>query len=450
MNAVSRALVALGLLFVSLGVARAAVAEADAAALRGALTAVGAERAGNADGTIPPWALDTAKAAPAGKLLPVADAEPGAPLFTITIDNMNRFRDWLTEGHMRLLQEYNTYSMKVYPARRTVRASDAIEKATLANATRCRLVGSDDPENCTLGFPFPIPRNGAEAIWNHKLRWRGAGLSRVNNNLVVDPKGQSQTTQVREDFRFLYANVAKPQPLTSGMRDIYQMVSQTLTPPRLAGTELLIHERSGTGTAGRQAWVASRKVTRMRRDPNACCDNFTAGAEGLQFYDQMDMFNGSLERYSWKLVGKRELLIPYNSTRVPGADKGDFSGLAKPWHINQEWPHYELHRVWVVEAALKAGSAHPVRKRIFYIDEDSWNIAAVDLLDVYDQAYQFQEAHLYFDPQLRANAAVAELVYQFDTGRYLVSGLVSATDAAGQPQPAEFFTSEALQKRPRD
>jgi len=414
-----------------------------------ALTAVGAERAGNADGTIPPWVLDREKTAPAGKLMELGEAEPGAPMFVITIDNMNRFRDWLTEGHMKLLQEYNTYSMRVYPSRRTVRWPEAIEQATQANAVRCRLAGTDDPSSCSIGFPYSRPRNGAEALWNHKLRWRGASLSRVNNNLVVDPQGQFQATRVREDFRFLYADPAKALVLGNAVRDIYQLASLTLAPPRLAGTELLIHERSGTGTEGRKAWIANQKLTRVRREPNACCDNFTPGAEGLQFYDQMDMFNGSLDRYSWKLVGKRELLIPYNSSRsIPGAEKGDFSKLVKPWHINQDWARYELHRVWMVEAALKAGSAHPVRKRIFYLDEDSWHIAAVDLLDVYDQAYQFQEAHLYYDPQLRATVAAAELVYQFDIGRYLVSGLVSQADAAAQ-QPPEFFTPEALQKRQR-
>lgn len=441
MNAVLRALSAL---YLALGATAAVVAAVPAPG--STLTVVGAERAGNADGTIPPWVLDSGKPAPAGKLMELGDAEPGAPMFVITIDNMNRFRDWLSEGHMKLLQEYNTYTMRVYPSRRSVRWPERIEQATRANAQRCRLAGTDEPAGCSIGFPYPMPRSGAEAIWNHKLRWRGESLSRINNNLAVDPQGRFQTTRVREDFRFAYANPAQPQALSTVTRGIYLFASQTLEPPRLAGTQLLIHERTGTGTDGRQAWIASQKVARVRREPAACCDNFTAGAEGLQFYDQMDMFNGSLERYSWKLVGKRELLIPYNSTRsIAGAASGDFSKLVKPWHIDQEWARYELHRVWVVEAVLKAGSAHPVRKRIFYIDEDSWHIAAVDLLDVYDQAYQFQEAHLYYDPALRATLPAAELVYQFDIGRYLVSGLTSG--AALAPPQAEHFTPEALQRR---
>lgn len=445
MRTLSRALLALGLTLAG-GPVLAAATAAEAATLGTTLTAVGADPAGNADGTIPPWVLNRSKDAPAGKLMELGDAEPGAPMFVITIDNMNRFRDWLTEGHMKLLQEYNTYSMQVYPSRRSVRWPEAVEKATQLNAQRCNLTGSDDPSGCVVGFPFPIPKTGAEAIWNHKLRWRGETLSRINNNLVVDPKGGFQATRVREDFRFSYANPGRPQPLDANSRDIWQLATQTMAPPRLAGTELLIRERSGTGTEGRVAWMGSQKQPRVRREPNACCDNFTPGAEGLQFYDQMDMFNGSLERYSWKLVGKRELLIPYNSPRgVSGADKGDFSKLVKPWHIDQTWPRYEVHRVWVVEATLKKGSAHPVRKRIFYIDEDSWQIAAVDLLDVYDQAYQFQEAHLSYDAQLKATVASAELVYQFDIGRYLVSGLVSP--GAGAPPAVEYFTPEAMQKR---
>ena len=32
--------------------------------------------------------------------------------------------------------------------------------------------------------------------------------------------------------------------------------------------------------------------------------------------DQYDGYNGSPDRYDWQLIGKRELLVPYNNYRI--------------------------------------------------------------------------------------------------------------------------------------
>src|SRR3546814_2819279 len=92
------------------------------------------------------------------------------------------------------------------------------------------------------------------------------------------------------------------------------------------------------------------------------------------------MFNGALDRYNWKLLGKREMYIPYNSTRIVSPD-ATYDKVIRRGHINPEYARYELHRVWVVEATLKAGLRHAFSKRVFYVDEDSWSIAAVDCYD---------------------------------------------------------------------
>src|SRR3546814_16456912 len=87
----------------------------------------------------------------------------------------------------------------------------------------------------------------------------------------------------------------------------------------------------------------------MFRVPPVGYDQPFPGSEGLLFLDMLDMYNGAFDRYVWKLVGKRELYIPYNSYRLSdGRDK--YAQLLTPKFFNPADTRYELHRVWQIEA----------------------------------------------------------------------------------------------------
>jgi hypothetical protein len=303
-----------------------------------------------------------------------------------------------------------------------VRWPREIERATAANATRCRLLDTDTPVGCRLGFPFPIPGSGAEVIWNHKLRWRGDAMSRINNQLVVRPDGGHQVTRLAEEFRFDYANLGEPGHLDADRRGIFRYVSEVLSPPRIAGNFVLMHERSGVGAQGRVAWAYRPGDPRHRREPRAAFDTVYEGSDGLQMFDQIDVFNGALELYDWTLVGKREIFVPYNAVLLDAAGR-DSGNVVLATHLNPELLRYELHRVWVVEAKLRHGQRHAMLKRRFYVDEDSWTILTVDILDHLGEAYQFQEAHLVYDADAQRPRLVAEVIYNRETTRYIVSGL---------------------------
>ncbi len=165
----------------------AKVTPEEAAQLGKNLTPVGAERAGNKDGTIPEW-----KPLPQSGPLksefftrPEIDSQPA--LLTLTRDNMAQYADKLTKGHQYLLKTYADYKMNVYPSHRLAGWPEEIYKATADNALSCSITGTDILDGCKLGFPFPIPKSGAEPIWNHKLKWRGEAVTRYNNQMIVQP-----------------------------------------------------------------------------------------------------------------------------------------------------------------------------------------------------------------------------------------------------------------------
>jgi len=426
----------------------AKVGSEEAARLGKDLTPVGAEKAGNADGTIPAWTPAPRRGSLKGEYPTDPKIDGEKPLFTITRANMAQYADQLTEGHKKLLSAYDSYKMNVYPSHRTVSFPDFIYKATIANATSCELVGTDNPDNCKQGFTFPMPKNGAEVVWNHRVRYRGDGARRYNNQMIVQQNGQYQLTKIVEDVNFYYATERSPVPLTKDSGLFLKYFTRTIEPPRLAGTMILVHEKTGSGAGGRSAWLYSPGLKRVRRAPTVCCDNPFEGTDGHQFYDQVDMFNGVMERYDWKLIGKKEMLIPYNSNRI-GGPKVKFKDLARPRHLNQDLPRYERHRVWVVEANIRPGTSHTFAKRRMYLDEDSWYPAAIDNYDNRGGLYQFQEGHTIFAANVQTVGGVPEVIYHFTSGRYFVTAMANEDkpNDFSVRYPDEYFEAGSMQKR---
>ncbi|MGH6802706.1 MAG: DUF1329 domain-containing protein, partial [Methyloceanibacter sp.] len=432
------------------GLAWSKVGPEEATKLGKELTPVGAERAGNADGSIPVWTPAQRRGKTAGEYSsdPVIDAEK--PLFAITKANMGQYADKLSAGNKELLRRYpDTYSMQVYPSHRVMAFPEEIYRATHTNAGNCELIGTDIPNNCTLGFPFPIPQSGAEVIWNHKIKWRGERVTRYNNQMIVQLDGTFQLTKIIEDAIFPYSSVEKPGTLVKGgATGMVTYVSETTAPPRMAGQLILALERPGTGTEGRVAYLYNVGLRRLRRAPTVCCDNPYEGTDGHQFYDQVDMFNGVLDGFTWKLAGKKEIYVGYNAHKISGPSV-KFKDLAAAKHLNQSVARYELHRVWVVEAINRPEKRHTFKKKVFYVDEDSWNIVAIDDYDHRDQLMQFQEGHFIVQYNILAGATVPEVIYHFDSGRYFVTAM------ANEDKPnnfdvtfsSDYFTPAAVTKK---
>lgn len=72
-------------------------------------------------------------------------------------------------------------------------------------------------------------------------------------------------------------------------------------------------------------------------------------------FDEVDVFAGRGDRFDWKIVGKKEVLIPYNSNGLHTPTKDSDVLMAN--HLNPDHVRWELHRVWVIESTLRAVSA---------------------------------------------------------------------------------------------
>jgi hypothetical protein len=430
----SKSLAALAVAAAFAAPAAAELSAADLAKLGTTLTPLGGEKAGNAAGTIPAW--------DGGITKPVAGYKPGGhypdpfagdrPTLTITGANADQHKAQLTEGAYAMLKKYPTYKMVVYPTRRSAASPEGHYRETKECAAKAKLAaGGNGVVGCTGGIPFPIPKDGNEAIWNAELRYRADSFAMHWAQAAVTRTGDYALVKFEYEYDYQYGNLSKP-PAQREPNKITNFLQSTTAPARLAGQILLVHETVDQTTQPRSAWTYNPGQRRVRLAPNVAYDNPGTAADGLRTNDDFGMFNGATDRYNWRLVGKKEIYIPYNSYKLSSPEL-KYTDILKPGHINQDLARYELHRVWVVEATLKPGTSHIYSKRVFYIDEDSWQIAATDKYDGRGELWRYAEQHSEIWYNIPSLFGTIEVHNDLQSGRYIAMGLRSEEKLIYEP-----------------
>ena len=398
----------------------------EASKLGTSLTPLGGEKAANADGSIPEWTGGITQA-PAGYKKGDFHLDPfpqDKPLFEITGQNYKEYLDLLSPGQVKLFETYaDTYKMPIYQTRRTASNPQYIYDATVTNATNAELLDSGNGiKGAATGIPFPIPKNGLEAIWNHILRYRGDAIHRFGGQAAVTASGAYNVIGFDEKLLIKYSlDSATPEQLLKD--NILFMFKQKITKPaRLAGTALLVHETLDQVKEPRKAWTYNTGQRRVRLAPNIAYDTPGTASDGLRTTDDFDMFNGSPNRYNWELKGNQELYVAYNNYKLH-SDEIKYKDIIHPLHINPEVTRYEKHRVWVVEATLKEGVRHIYQKRVFFIDEDSWQVQVVDMYDNRDELYRVGVAHGVNYYEVPTHWTTLEVFHDLNSRRYLALGL---------------------------
>ncbi|GLZ85539.1 hypothetical protein Pres01_15900 [Metapseudomonas resinovorans] len=432
--------------------ALASVSAQDATKLGASLTPFGAEKAGNAAGTIPAWTGGITQA-PAGYKSGQHHPDPfpeDKPLFTITKANLDQYKANLTPGQIALFNAYpNSFQMPVYQTRRSGSAPQWVYDNTVKNATTAKLLdGGNGFSDAYGGIPFPIPQNGVEALWNHITRYRGSYIVRRASEVAVQRNGDYSLVTSQQEARFKYYN---PQGTYADLNNIlFYYLSFTKSPARLAGGATLVHETLDQVKEPRQAWGYNAGQRRVRRAPNLAYDTPIAAADGLRTADDTDMFNGAPDRYDWKLVGKKEIYIPYNNYKVSSPEV-KYKDLLQPGHLNPALTRNELHRVWVVEGTLKSGARHIYSKRTLFLDEDSWQAAVVDQYDGRGELWRVSVAYLknYYD--LPTTWSALDVFHDLQARRYHVQNLDNeepTTIDFTQATPDDgYFKPSALRRR---
>lgn len=435
---------ALAALSVLVGAAQAAVPSEEAAKLKTELTPFGAERAGNKDGSIPAWT--------GGYTTPIPGFKNGGrrgdpfasekPLYSITAENLAQHAAKLSEGTQALMKKYpKSFRVDVYKTHRTAAAPQWVYDNTLKNATTAKLDG-EIVKGAYGGIPFPIPKSAREILSNNELHWRGEAWQNDFRGYLGTASGQRVlSVEGVGDWQMPYYAQGQ-QDKFSGDYWLIRLVNSG--PPVRAGEAItgklsMDPDRAAT-------WVYLTGQRRVRKLPNACCDTPTPASAGVASFDEVDVLSGRTDRFDWKILGKQELLIPYNSNRLHTPTRDSDVLMAN--HLNPDHVRWELHRVWVIEAALKPGQRHQAPKSRYYLDEDTWVAVLGDRWDANGQLWKTVWSHPVVMPDLPATTPQQQWGFNdLISGAWYASGVVNERSKHYQIvplKPENYFAGDAL------
>lgn len=426
----------------------AKVSPQEAAKLDNELTPMGAERSGNANGSIPAWDGGLNRV-PKGYQVGEHHKDPFAeekPLLVIDQTNVEKYKDHLSAGQVAMIKQYPDYVIKVFPTHRTASFPQKVYDYSKKNALKATLTADGAGlNNAKVGVPFPIPQNGLEAIWNHLTRYRGEYITR--EYIQVTPQEDGSFTPVKFEQESLQYYVQE-NPEKDNLLFLYKQ--RITAPSRLAGQVLLVHETANQVEDPRRAWRYDPGRRRAQRTPTVAYDAPALASDGLSTVDNFDMFSGSPDKYEWKIVGKKEMFIPYNSYKLH-SDQLNYNDIIKPGHINQDLARYELHRVWVVEATLKSTEQNIYSRRTFYLDEDSWQAALVDHYDNQGKLWRVAEAHALNYYEVPVLWSTLDVIHDLNAKRYIAFGLDNKENMYDFQTPLKYnqFTASALRREGR-
>ena len=415
------------------GVMAQSLTQAEIDSLGTTLTPIGAQKEGNAAGTIPEWTgglpTDAGQSLPNNFLeSPFKDDQPE---FVITAQNYQQYKDNLTPGQVALFERYpETFRMPIYKTERTVGFPQSVYDQVKATAGQAKLVnGGDGISNFAHGsFAFPIPKSGAEVVWNHNTRYR---LNIHRWYMQAMPQTNGSFTLIKMEEEVGYPEQMSDVDASTMPNTLLFFKQRVNAPARLAGNVLLVHDSLDQLKEPRMAWVYNAGQRRVRRAPQVAYDGPGTASDGMRTSDNFSMYNGAPDRYDWTLVGKKEIYIPYNSGKLtePGVQYAD---VLQAGHINPDFTRFELHRVWEVQGNVKDGQRHMYAQRNFFVDEDSWMISLADHYDGRGTLWRVGEGHLGFNYQQKIPGYSIETLYDLLAGRYIALGMYSEENSAPQ------------------
>src|SRR5579872_1974652 len=430
--------------------ASAAISSQEAAELKSRLTPLGAERAGNSEGTIPAWTGGISSAPGYVSGAPRADVfADDKPLFSITARNFRDYADKLPEGAKALFAKQADYRMDIYPAHRSAAAPDWVYENVFRNATHAHAAPEGiayGVEGAVGGIPFPVPKNGFEALWNHLLAFWGPARELTVSTYIVPAGGAMEKASAYKeiaDFPY-YFQGATPDSVGPYY---FKTLHLAVAPAAREGEAYLNWQPLNIKRSSFAAWRLLPREHRVRKAPGISYDVPDADAAGFVSLDEYYVFFGGLDRYDFKLVGKKEMYIPYNNNRLYTRPVSEVLGRN---HANPDDLRYELHRVWVVDGTLAAGAHDIVAHRRLYLDEDSWMAVYSDSWDEAGRLWKFGQATMYLMPDVPTIIVGSQFVYDLQLGGYAYGFAFNDEASAYKvtpPHPATLFTPDSLSAR---
>ncbi|WP_068636201.1 DUF1329 domain-containing protein [Thauera butanivorans] len=325
-------------------------------------------------------------------------SHPGLSVGTvINQGNVDQFKDVVPDGVYKLLKD-GLFEIKVGPTTQ-FELSSAYVEATRRNLGKARLgPNSGDLEGFEGGRPFveepdiEDPRAGEKLAWNYKygVNWGdGANITPFYWKYRNMATGQLERT-IQFSFHFLNLKhrvkddpVPEVTPNPSNLfRGIYVKVD---APQDLKNTQLLI-QRYDDDQKLDDAYLYLGFQRRVRRLATGQTTDAFLGSDLM--IEDFEGYNGRISDMKWTYKGTKNVILPmWNHNELALSDEFKdpdgfkyvgFGGQGECFHQGT----WQLRKVYVLEAA-PVNSAHPVSKRVFYMDAQLGNLNGAN--EIYDR-----------------------------------------------------------------
>jgi hypothetical protein len=347
----------------------------------------------------------------------------------------------------------DTFRMPVYPSHRDFAYADSVYAKVRYNAENVEL--TEDFEGISGyigGASHPVPRNGYEVVW--LTRTTGAYLMREGeySDIAVFPNGSRSTRRSSFIQESPYADRNNPLSSEYEYPNLGKFAGYIMTnvsePARDKGLITSIFEPYDYSRNAREVWRYLPGSRRVRRAPTVGFDT-PDGPGGLKTVDEVRGFNGSMERFDWKMVGRQEVFIPYHNYKFDDPD-ASYDELLTSFHANPDFMRYELKRVWVAEATLKEGERHLYGKRRIYVDEDTGLTAITENYDGRGELWKVVLFNNIYDYGGEAYVRRVQMYHDLRAGAYIAERLIN--DSAPmlydqtEPKGANYFAPTNVRK----
>lgn len=325
-------------------------------------------------------------------------SHPGLSVGTvINQGNVDQFKDVVPDGVYKLLKD-GLFEIKVGPTTQ-FELSSAYVEATRRNLGKARLgPNSGDLEGFEGGRPFveepdiKDPRAGEKLAWNYKygVNWGdGANITPFYWKYRNMATGQLERT-IQFSFHFLnFKHRVKDEPVpevtpnpSNLFRGIYVKVD---APQDLKNTQLLI-QRYDDDQKIDDAYLYLGFQRRVRRLATGQTTDSFLGSDLM--IEDFEGYNGRISDMKWTYKGTKNVILPmWNHNELALSDEFKdpdgfkyvgFGGQGECFHQGT----WQLRKVYVLEAE-PVNAAHPVSKRVFYMDAQLGNLNGAN--EIYDR-----------------------------------------------------------------
>jgi hypothetical protein len=435
--------------------AMAKMSAEDIARLGKDLTPLGAIRAGTKDGLIPEW-TGTVVGLPEGLKwggpgTPYPDPWPGEkPLFVITKDNMDQYRDRLSPGEVAMFETYpDTFRMPVYPGHREFAFYPKFYGKARYNAEHAELTDNFEGITGFIGGPaFCVPSNGPEVVWFTRTTLAFETTVGEYSDIAVFSNGTRSLRRSRfrqespygsRDTELIPANEYPHLGEFAGY-----IMTYVTEPARDKGLITAVIEPYDYAKNQREVWRYLPGSRRVRRAPTVGFDT-PDGPGGLKTVDEVRGFNGSMERFEWKLIGRKEVFVPYDNYKFDDPNLS-YDELLTKFHVNPDYMRYELKRVWVAEGTLREGMRHIYGKRRIYVDEDTGYAPIAEEYDGHGELWKVVLTNSIYDYGAQGYTRRSQMYHDLRAGAYIAERLINDSaplenDVVPMKGPAYFSPS---------